>query len=130
MLLRDFSDEGSSRRQETVRALATAIEAQFPGGKVAVDIRKQYLNMKKKLELSPNVLELLNEAARRAGAEPYSKPIRGGTDGARLTEMGVPTPNVFAGMHNFHSRYEWASASEMVLAVDTTIELVKLWAEG
>ena len=130
MLLRDFSDEGSSRRQETVRALATAIEAQFPGGKVAVDIRKQYLNMKKKLELSPNVLELLNVAARRAGAEPYSKPIRGGTDGARLTEMGVPTPNVFAGMHNFHSRYEWASASEMVLAVDTTIELVKLWAEG
>ena len=73
---------------------------------------------------------VLYEAARKAGAEPYSKPIRGGTDGARLTEMGIPTPNVFAGMHNFHGRYEWASASEMVLAVDTTLELIRLWAKG
>jgi tripeptide aminopeptidase len=130
ILLRDFTDEGMARRQDTIRALAAATEAQFPGGKVTADIRKQYLNMKKKLELSPKVLKLLNEAALKAGAEPYSKPIRGGTDGARLTEMGVPTPNVFAGMHNFHGRYEWASASEMVLAVDTAIELVGLWAKG
>ncbi|HPE90027.1 MAG TPA: peptidase T [Spirochaetales bacterium] len=130
VLLRDFSDEGMARRQATVKALAAAVEAQFPGGKVAVDIRKQYLNMKKKLDASPKVLELLYEAARKAGAEPYSKPIRGGTDGARLTEMGIPTPNVFAGMHNFHGRYEWASASEMVLAVDTTLELIRLWAKG
>jgi tripeptide aminopeptidase len=130
VLLRDYTDEGMTRRQETVRAIAATVEAQFPGGKVTIDIRKQYLNMKRKLELSPKVLELLNEAARRAGAEPYSKPIRGGTDGARLTEMGVPTPNVFAGMHNFHSRYEWASASEMVLAVDTALGLIKLWAKA
>lgn len=128
VLLRDFSDEGMARRQETVKRLAAAVEAQFPGGKVAVDFRKQYLNMKKKLDASPKVLELLYEAARRAGAEPYSKPIRGGTDGARLTEMGIPTPNIFAGMHNFHGRHEWASAAEMVLAVDTTLELIQLWA--
>lgn len=128
VLLRDYSDEGMARRQATVQTIAAAVEAQFPGGKVAVDIRKQYLNMKRKLDESPKVLELLYEAARKAGAEPYSKPIRGGTDGARLTEMGIPTPNIFAGMHNFHGRFEWASASEMVLGVDTAIELVRLWA--
>ena len=130
VLLRDFTDEGMARRQDTIRALAAAVEAQCPGGKVAYDFRKQYLNMKKKLDASPKVLELLYEAARKAGAEPYSKPIRGGTDGARLTEMGIPTPNVFAGMHNFHGRHEWASASEMVLAVDTTLELIKLWSKA
>jgi len=130
VLLRDFTDEGMARRQATIRSLATAVEAQFPGGQVSVDLRKQYRNMKAKLDASPHVLELLYEAARKAGAEPYSKPIRGGTDGARLTEIGVPTPNIFAGMHNFHSRYEWASAAEMVLAVDTALELVQIWATG
>lgn len=128
ILLRDFSDQGMERRIAAVKAWAAAVESQFPGGQVAVEFKKQYLNMKKKLDENPRVLELLYEAARKAGAEPYSKPIRGGTDGARLTEMGIPTPNVFAGMHNFHGRHEWASASEMVLGVDTLIELMKLWA--
>jgi tripeptide aminopeptidase len=130
VLLRDYTDEGMARRQETLSRLAAAVEAQFPGGTATVTLRKQYLNMRRKLDDSPRVLELLNTAARTAGAEPYSKPIRGGTDGARLTELGIPTPNIFAGMHNFHGRFEWASASEMVLAVDTALELVKLWAKA
>lgn len=129
VLLRDFSDEGMARRQAALKAIAATVESQFPDGKVELTLRKQYLNMKKKLDQNPRVLEILYEAATRAGAEPYSKPIRGGTDGARLTEMGIPTPNIFAGMHNIHSRHEWASASEMVLAVDTTLELVQLWAK-
>jgi tripeptide aminopeptidase len=70
------------------------------------------------------------EAAKRAGAEPCIKPIRGGTDGARLTELGVPTPNVFTGGYNYHSRYEWASVGEMVLAVETVLELVQLWGKA
>ncbi|MFH2114855.1 MAG: peptidase T [Spirochaetota bacterium] len=130
VLLRDFTDEGMQRRIATIKTFATAVEAQFPGGKVAVDFKKQYLNMKKKLDENPQVLKLLYTAATNAGAKPYSKPIRGGTDGARLTEMGIPTPNIFAGMHNFHGRHEWASASEMVLAVDTLIELSRLWTEA
>ncbi|HAE23653.1 MAG TPA: peptidase T [Spirochaetaceae bacterium] len=130
ILLRDFSDEGMERRMAAIKAFASAVEAQFPGGSVTVELKKQYLNMKKKLDESPRVLELLYAAAQKAGAQPYSKPIRGGTDGARLTEMGIPTPNIFAGMHNFHGRFEWASASEMVLGVDTVIELIKLWAEA
>jgi tripeptide aminopeptidase len=127
VLVRDFRDDGMTRRLEALKAIALAVEAQFPGGKVELAIRKQYLNMRKKLDERPEVLEHLLEATRRAGIEPVIKPIRGGTDGSRLTEMGIPTPNLFAGMHNYHGRFEWASAYEMTLAVDILIELVGLW---
>ncbi|HAW85497.1 MAG TPA: hypothetical protein DCX65_04305 [Spirochaetaceae bacterium] len=102
---------------------------EFPGGKVEVEFTKQYLNMRQKLDQTPQVTELLFKAAELAGAKPYSKPIRGGTDGARLTEMGIPTPNLFAGMHNFHGRHEWASAAEMVQATDTILKLMELWTQ-
>jgi len=129
LILRDFDEAGMKRRLAAVEAIAHAVEAQFHGGKVELAFKKQYLNMRKKLDASPLVMERILEASRRAGIEPYSKPIRGGTDGARLTEMGIPTPNVFTGMHAIHSRLEWASAAELTLAVDTVLELVKLWAE-
>jgi len=128
VFLRDFSREGMEKRIEAVRSIAKAVEAQFPFGTVELEVSKQYVNMREKLDETPEVLERLMEAARRAGAEPYVKPIRGGTDGARLTEMGIPTPNVFTGGYNYHSRYEWASVSEMALAVETLLELVGLWA--
>jgi len=127
--LRDFSGEGMEARIAAVRAMAAAVEAQFPLGRASVSVTKQYVNMKERLDESPEVLARLTEAARRAGVEPAVTPIRGGTDGARLTEMGVPTPNVFTGGYNYHSRYEWASLGEMVATVDTLIELVGLWAE-
>jgi tripeptide aminopeptidase len=129
VFLRDFGQAGMESRIAAVKAMAAAVEAQFPLGSVALSFTKQYVNMREKLDERPEVLERLMEAARRAGAEPYIKPIRGGTDGARLTEMGVPSPNVFTGGYNYHSRFEWASVSEMVLAVETLIELAKLWAE-
>ncbi len=129
VFLRDFTLEGMEARIAAVRAIAKAVEAQFPLGSVKLTESKQYINMREKLDEVPEVLERLMEAARRAGAEPFIKPIRGGTDGARLTEMGVPTPNVFTGGYNYHSRYEWASVAEMALAVGTLVELVKLWAE-
>ncbi len=127
--LRDFTDAGMNGRIAAVKTLAAAVEAQFPLGNVKLDIKKQYLNMRKKLDETPEVLNKLMDAAKRAGAEPCIKPIRGGTDGARLTEMGIPTPNIFTGGYNYHSRFEWASVAEMALAVDTIIELVQLWAE-
>jgi tripeptide aminopeptidase len=128
LYLRDFSREGMESRIAAVRAMAEAVEAQFPLGRVDLAVTKQYVNMREALDARPEVLERLMEAARRAGAEPYIKPIRGGTDGARLTEMGVPTPNLFTGGYNYHSRYEWASLGEMVMAVETIVELVQLWA--
>jgi tripeptide aminopeptidase len=129
VFLRDFSQAGMEARLAALRALAAAVEAQFPLGKVRLAETRQYVNMRERLDRRPEVLERLMEAARRAGAEPYIKPIRGGTDGARLTEMGVPTPNLFTGGYNYHSRYEWASVAEMALTVETLVELVKLWAE-
>lgn len=128
VFLRDFSREGMDRRIETCKALAKAVEAQFPLGSVALSVNKQYVNMREKLDARPEVLERAMEAARRAGVEPFVKPIRGGTDGARLTELGVPTPNLFTGGYNYHSRFEWASVSEMALAVETLVELARLWA--
>lgn len=127
--LRDFTAEGMERRINAMKTFASAVEAQFPLGKVELTIKKQYLNMKEKLDQNPAVLEKLSEAIRRAGAEPETRPIRGGTDGSRLTEMGIPTPNIFTGGYNYHSRHEWASAGEMSLAVRTLIHLVSLWAE-
>jgi tripeptide aminopeptidase len=128
VFLRDFSAEGMDKRIEAVKAIAKAVEAQYPLGSVKVEVIKQYLNMRQKLDEKPEVLERCLEATRKAGLEPEIRPIRGGTDGARLTELGIPTPNLFTGGYNYHSRFEWASASEMAATVDTVIELVKLWA--
>lgn len=127
VFLRDFSQTGMEARIAAVRAMAAAVEAQFPLGSVSLEVNKQYVNMREKLDERPEVLERLMEAARRAGLDPVVKPIRGGTDGARLTEMGVPTPNAYTGGYNYHSRLEWASLGEMVLSVQTLIELVQLW---
>lgn len=127
--LRDFSSDRMQERIAALKAFAAAVEAQFPGGQVKLAITQQYLNMKQKLEAQPAVLEKLTRAIKTAGFEPVMKPIRGGTDGSRLTEMGIPTPNLFTGGYNYHSRFEWASMSEMALAVETIINLVLIWAE-
>lgn len=127
--LRDFSAQGMERRIAAVKSFAAAVEAQFPLGKVELVIKKQYVNMKEKLDSHPEVLDKLSQAIRDAGAEPAFKPIRGGTDGSRLTEMGIPTPNVFTGGYNYHSRHEWASLAEMSLAVEAGLNLVRGWAE-
>ena len=128
VFLRDFSQSGMDARIESVKAIAKAVEAQFPLGSVSLQINKQYINMREKLDQTPEVLERAMEAGRRAGVETVVRPIRGGTDGARLTEMGIPTPNFYTGGYNYHSRFEWASVAEMSATVDTVIELVKLWA--
>ncbi len=127
--LRDFSSDRMQERIAALKAFAAAVEVQFPGGQVKLAITQQYLNMKQKLDAQPAVLEKLELAIKTAGFEPVMKPIRGGTDGSRLTEMGIPTPNLFTGGYNYHSRFEWASVSEMALAVETIINLVLIWAE-
>jgi tripeptide aminopeptidase len=128
VFLRDFTQDGMERRIDAVGAIAKAVEAQFPLGSVKLQVNKQYVNMREKLDRTPAVLGRAMEAARRAGVEPVVRPIRGGTDGARLTEMGIPTPNLYTGGYNYHSRFEWASVSEMAATVKTVLELVKLWA--
>ena len=127
LFLRDFETDGMSRRIETVKTLAKATEAAFPGGKVTVKVTEQYKNMKDGIMKNPVVMEKLVQAVKNVGLPVRFVPIRGGTDGSRLTEMGVPTPNIFTGGHNFHSKKEWASLSQMTFAVEVICELVKLW---
>ncbi|GHV89393.1 peptidase T [Spirochaetia bacterium] len=127
LILRDFDHDGVLRRVAALERFAAAVEAQFPGGKVTVNAKRQYLNMREKIEERPEVLEKLKTAAANVGVAFKLKPIRGGTDGSRLTELGIPTPNIFTGGHNFHSRIEWLSVSEMTAACKLVIELVRLW---
>jgi len=112
-----------------LQAYATAVEAAFPGGKVEIATRVRYLNMKEKLDQHPLILSNLHEAVRRTGIEPFTQAIRGGTDGARLTEQGLPTPNLFTGGMNYHSRTEWVALAAMVRASQTVVELAGLWAD-
>ena len=129
IILRDFSISEIERRIAALKTFAQCIEAQFPGGKVILDSRKQYSNMKEKIDESPEVLEYLKQAVKNAGGNAELSPIRGGTDGSRLTELGIPTPNIFTGGHNFHSRQEWLSLNQLELSCKTLIELAKLYAK-
>ncbi len=126
VFLRDFELESMERRLARVDEIALEIRARFPGGNIEVRRTRQYLNMRDRLRESPGIAERLMNAVRAAGIEPVLKPIRGGTDGSRLTEMGIPTPNVFTGGHNYHSRTEWASLDQMELTVRTLVELAKV----
>ena len=122
LFLRDFTSDGMEKRKSLVKLLAETT-AEVYGGKAEVIFTQQYLNMKEGLDKAPYVTENLIKAYRASGIEAVFKPIRGGTDGSRLTEMGIPCPNIFTGGHNFHSRYEWAALSQMCAAVKVLIEL-------
>jgi len=129
VFLRDFDDKGMERRLAALETFARTVEAQFPGGKVIVETYPQYYNMKAKIDEKPQVLQRLMQALDNLGYERRLKPIRGGTDGSRLTQMGIPTPNIFTGGRNFHSRFEWVSVNEMCAASRLVIELIRLWGE-
>ena len=127
LYLRDFELSEMMRRIEALKVLGKAVEALFPGGGVEVVEKKMYLNMREHINARPEGMTFLEDACRMAGVEPKQEIIRGGTDGSRLSEMGIPTPNVFTGGHNYHSRFEWAALSTMDKAVKTIIYLCSLW---
>lgn len=124
ILLRDFSREGIEEKKTVINTIAKMIEKTF-NSSVKVKHTLQYLNMKEELDKNPNVVENLVKAYEKAEISPVFTPIRGGTDGSRLTEMGIPCPNIFTGGHNFHSRFEWASLNQMFKALEVLIYLVK-----
>ncbi len=129
LIVRAFDEVGLKTMEETMQAAAHKAAEKFPGVEVKVDIQEQYRNMKDLLDKVPQVVEYAMEAVKRAGGEPRMTSIRGGTDGSRLTHMGLPTPNIFTGGHNFHARTEWISIQDMEFAVATLVELTKIWAE-
>ena len=127
VLLRDFDTAVLRDQQALVEQLARDVASET-GTRVVFDVQEQYRNMREVLDRHPLVVERAREAIRRVGLAPIEKPIRGGTDGSRLSFMGLPTPNLFAGEHNFHSRLEWTSRQELELGVRTVVELARLWA--
>ena len=122
LLLRAFTNEEIEEEKEIIRQLAHTQEAIF-GGKAEVTFKKQYINMKEEMDKNPELIKKVEQAYTDAGVPIVRKPIRGGTDGSRLTEMGIPTPNIFNGAHDFHSRNEWLSLNQMSKAADIIINL-------
>jgi len=129
ILLRDFEEEALHARARLVRALCEQIQRMEPRARVECVIERQYRNMRYWLEKDMRPVRLAEEAIRRAGLQPISVPTRGGTDGSRLTERGLPTPNLFVGTHNPHGPLEWVSLQDMGRALETCVHLVQLWAE-
>ena len=129
VLLRSFETSDLAEQAEYLRGLAREVEAKYPDGSIEVEVKTQYRNMREDLEKHPEVAEIAREAIRRAGLEPVSDAIRGGTDGSRLTAEGLPTPNVFAGGLNFHSVREYVGVETMKKAVEVGVNLMALWEE-
>jgi len=128
-LVRDFDVEGLEEKEKYLEKLCRDIEHKFPGSNLSLEIKESYRNMKIILDKHPQVVEYALEAVERSGLHPLKNLIRGGTDGARLSFMGVPTPNIFTGGHNFHSKKEWISVQNMAKAVETIVHLSEIWAE-
>lgn len=127
VLIRDFETHMLSIRGDFLRSIGKTCELEFPGAKVEIEITEQYLNMRDDLNRDPRSFQLAEQALRNLGKEPIRKLIRGGTDGSRLTAMGVPTPNLSAGAHCMHSVEEWACLEEMETTVQWLCEIAKLW---
>jgi tripeptide aminopeptidase len=129
LLLRDFSTKGLDEKERMLTDLAKEVVRPYPAAAVRVERKESYRNMKEVLDRYPEVVEHAQTAMRRAGLTPRFREIRGGTDGARLSFMGLPTPNLFAGEHNIHSRLEWTSVQDMDKAVEVIVEICRRWAE-
>lgn len=129
MILRDFEREGLAQKGALIQSIARQLQERHPRAHIQVEIRKQYRNMRYWLENDLRPVEFAEEAIRRTGLTPVRVPIRGGTDGSRLTERGLPTPNLFVGFHNVHSEREWVSLQDMVRSAETVVRLAQLWEE-
>jgi tripeptide aminopeptidase len=129
ILLRDFELTGLDAKEQLLRDLALATERRFAGVTVRVDVKENYKNMKEVLKHHPQLMENAFEAARRAGLEPFTLPIRGGTDGSKLTFRGLPCPNIFTGGHEFHSKLEFNSRRGLEKTTETLVHLVQIFAE-
>ncbi|WP_312531257.1 peptidase T [Paracoccus sp. (in: a-proteobacteria)] len=125
LILRDFEREGLAAKGELLRQICAIVQASEPRATLTCDIRPQYRNMRYWLEQDMKPVELANRALAKLGITPISVPIRGGTDGSRLTEMGIPTPNLFTGMQNIHGPLEWVSVQDMAVATEFCLGLLQ-----
>jgi len=128
-ILRDFDDEKLKQHAERLKKIAEDVVNHYKGASVEISIREQYRNMKKILDKNPEVVQHASEAITRAGLEVTTESIRGGTDGSRLSYMGLPCPNLFTGMQGIHSKLEWIGVNDMAKAAETIVHLCMIWEE-
>ena len=128
-IIRDFTDEGLEQKENLLRNIVDKILMRYSHSSAKVEVKEQYRNMKKVLDQHPQVIANAVEAMKRAGLAATPRSIRGGTDGSRLSFMGLPCPNIFAGEHAFHSRLEWVSVQDMEKAVEVIVNLCQVWEE-
>ena len=128
LILRDFERDGLASHGDLIQQIAAGLQVLEPRAKISVEISAQYRNMRYWLENDMRPVEIARTAVESLDIPVVSTPIRGGTDGSRLTEMGLPTPNLFTGMQNFHSPTEWVSVQDMERATHACLEIAKLWA--
>jgi tripeptide aminopeptidase len=129
LIVRDFTEQGLREKEALLESIVKEVMQDFPRSTARIDIKQQYRNMKQVIDRHPEIVEYAVEAIRRAGLNPVKTAIRGGTDGSRLSFMGLPCPNIFAGEHAFHSRLEWVSRQDMEKAVQTIVHLAMIWEE-
>ncbi len=129
LIVRDFEESGLADKEKRLEAIVREVMKDYPGSSYTFAVKQQYRNMKVVLDRHPQIVENAIEAIRRAGMSPVRGSIRGGTDGSRLSFMGLPCPNIFAGGHAFHSPREWISRQDMEKAVATLVELARVWEE-
>ena len=128
-IVRDFTDQGLRQKEELLESIVRGVMQDYPRSTYRLEIKPQYRNMKQVIDRHPEIVDHAMEAIRRAGLTPVKASIRGGTDGSRLSFMGLPCPNIFAGEHAFHSRLEWVSRQDMEKAVQTIVHLAMIWEE-
>jgi tripeptide aminopeptidase len=128
-IVRDFNDEGLKQKEALLESIVKDVMKDYPRSTYRMEVKEQYRNMKRVIDAHPEIVDHAIEAIRRAGLKPVRGSIRGGTDGSRLSFMGLPCPNIFAGEHAFHSRLEWVSRQDMEKAVQTIVHLATIWEE-
>jgi tripeptide aminopeptidase len=128
-IVRDFTDQGLQEKEALLESIVKDVMKDFPRSSYRLEIKQQYRNMKQVIDRYPAIIDNVMEAIRRAGLTPLKTSIRGGTDGSRLSFMGLPCPNIFAGEHAFHSRLEWVSVQDMEKAAQTIVHLAMIWEE-
>ncbi len=129
LIIRDFTETGLADKEALLEGIVRDVLKSWPGSSYSFTVREQYRNMKLVLDQHPEIVDYALEAIRRAGMRPERSSVRGGTDGSRLSFMGLPTANIFAGGHAFHSPLEFVSVQDMQRAVDTIVHLAAIWEE-
>jgi tripeptide aminopeptidase len=129
LIVRDFTEQGLKQKEALLESIVQDVMKDFPRSTHRIEVKPQYRNMKEVIDRHPEIVDYAVEAVRRAGLKPVRASIRGGTDGSRLSFMGLPCPNIFAGEHAFHSRLEWVSRQDMEKAAETIVHLAMIWEE-